>query len=495
MNEALQSLRGLQKKLYALNYSGAVIGYDDATVAPPDSWPGRGEAVSVLSGMLYELLASPRTAELLDEARRGPLSEVEAAELDELQRQCDEVCKIPAEEYAAFAKLANDSQNAWVKAKRANDFGAFAPYLEQVVAYCRRAAGYLAPDKAPYDVWLDRYERGLTMQQADQFFDALQTALVPLVAKVVKAKPPRTDFLSQNWPLEQQRQLSDHLMQLMTVDRGHCTIGESEHPFTSEFYRGDVRITTHYHPGDMASSLFSVVHESGHALYELHIGEELAYTCLSGGASMGLHESQSRLFENYIGRSEGFIHALWPKLNELFCAQLAGVSEQELYRAVNYVQPSLIRTEADELTYCLHILVRYRLEKQLINGSLAVKDLPDAWNREMREVLGVEVPDDAHGCLQDIHWSMGELGYFPSYALGTAYAAQIMAAMRRELDVDRLTQQGELAPIVAWLADHIWKYGKSKSPRWLLENACGAPFDPQYFIDYLTEKYTKLYNL
>ena len=289
--------------------------------------------------------------------------------------------------------------------------------------------------------------------------------------------------------------LSAAVMKLMGIDEGHCVLSESEHPFTTEFYKGDVRITTHYHEDDMASNLYSVIHEGGHALYELHMADRLQYTCLSGGASMGLHESQSRLCENYLGRSLGFIKSLWPTLTELFPTQLAGVTPEAFYKAVNQCQPSLIRTEADEVTYCLHVMVRYELEKRLMDGSLAVKDLPAAWNAQMKELLGVDVPDDAHGVLQDIHWACGDLGYFPSYALGTAYGAQMMASMRKDLDVDALLEAGNWAPITGWLEERIWQYGKEKTPAQLLKNACGGEFDPKFYTDYLVEKYFAIYEL
>ena len=496
MTEAMTQLRRMQHKLFAYNYAMNVIEYDDATVAPAQSSEGRGEALEVLSGAVYALVADPALPALLDQARQGELTEQEAAEVRELQRLYDQTSKIPADEYAAFAKLTGTAQSVWTQAKRTNDFGLFAPYLEQIVETRRRWAAYFDPHKAPYDVWLDQFERGTSMAQLDQFFATLRGRIVPLLQKV-QASPcqPRTDFLQGDWPLEQQRQLSRRVMDLMGVDRDHCILGESEHPFTTEFYKGDVRITTHYFPGDMASSLYSVVHESGHALYELHIADRLKYTCLAGGSTMGVHESQSRLFENYIGRSQGFIHALWPTLTQLFPQQLSGVTEREFYCAVNRAEPGLVRTEADELTYCLHIMVRYEIEKQLMDGSLAVQDLPRAWNERMKEYLGVEVPDDARGCLQDIHWAGGDLGYFPSYALGSAYGAQMIGQMRQQMDLDALLAGGDLAPVEAWLEEHIWQYGREKEPAWLVQNACGGAFDPEYFARYLEEKYADIYQL
>lgn len=496
MNDAMTRLRALQKNLYALQYALNVIDYDASTVAPKEGFAGRGEALEVLTASQYALLADPGLPALLAEARQAGLTGQEAAEVAELQKQYDQVSRIPAAEYAAFAKLTSEAVNVWEKAKAASDFSLFAPYLEQIVAARRRFAAYFDPEKAPYDVWLGQFEKGLTMRQCDEFFAQLKAALQPLIRRIVtEGKAPAAGFLQNAWPLDAQRSLSAYLMRLLGIDPGHCSLGESEHPFTTEFYKGDVRITTHYHESDLASNMYSVIHESGHALYELHIADRLLYTCLAGGASMGLHESQSRLYENYLGRSLPFIRCIWPELTRLFPSQLAGVSAEQFYKAVNQCRPSFIRTEADEVTYCLHVMVRYELEKQLLAGTLAVADLPAAWNAQMKELLGVDVPCDAQGVLQDIHWAGGDLGYFPSYALGTAYGAQMMAKMREELPVDALLERGELAPVNAWLAERIWQYGKEKSPDELLQNACGAPFDPRYYTDYLVKKYSEIYEL
>lgn len=496
MTETMQSLRTLQKKLYAFQFAMNVIDFDANTVAPAESFLGRGEALEVLSSMKYNLITNPELPNLLEKAHSEDLTVQQAAEVAQLQRIYNETCKIPAEEYAAFVKLTTESVNAWVKAKSASDFSIFAPYLEKIVDYRRRFAAYFDPNKAPYDVWLDQFEQGLTMEQCDAFFAQLKSTIQPLVQKITQSgHPVNTSFLQGEWSIAQQKKLSDFVMELLCIDRAHCQIAESEHPFTTEFYKGDVRITTHYHEDDMSSNLYSVIHEGGHALYELHMADRLQYTCLSGGASMGMHESQSRLYENYIGRSLPFIQSIWSKLVELFPEQLANVTAVDFYKAMNQCQPSLIRTEADEVTYCLHIMVRYELEKQLMDGSLSVQELPAAWNAKMKELLGVDVPDDAHGVLQDIHWAGGDLGYFPSYALGTAYGAQMMAQMRKTLDVDSLLQQGDLAPINQWLEERIWQYGKEKTPQQLLENACGAAFDPHYFTDYLVQKYSDIYGL
>jgi carboxypeptidase Taq len=496
MEKSISALRALEKKLYACTYALAVMDYDGCTAAPAQSTEGRAAAAEEIARAQFELLTGPETEQLLLRAAEDAGNAQEKAEVRELNRQREDLCRIPAQEYASFARLCQEAVPVWEQAKHANDFASFAPYLEKIVAARRAQAGYMAPGRNPYEVWLDHYERGLTLAKCDAFFGPVRAAVVPLLTKIEKrGKPVRTDFLDADWPIPQQRELSRKVMELWTIDPAHCTLRETEHPFTSGFWHGDVRITTHYMPRDMVSNLYSVAHEGGHALYELHVDPSLDYTVLAGGSTTGLHESQSRLFENYIGRSRAFVACLWPELCRLFPAQLAGVTQEEFYRAVNRAQPSLVRTEADELTYSLHIMVRYELEKAMLEGSLAVRDLPAVWNRKYQEYLGVQVPDDTRGVLQDIHWATGDIGYFPSYALGSAYGAQAMASLRKKLDVDALVEQGNLAPIVQELTARLWRYGNGKEPAELVRSLCGGAFDPHWFTEYLTKKYRELYEL
>ena len=466
MKPSIIRLRALEKQLYAYLYAMTVIDFDAETVAPEGSADGRAEATEVLSRASFDLLVNDGTAALLKEAAADAETEQERAEVRNLQRQYDEIARIPADEYAAFTKLCSQSVPAWTKAKRTNDFSLFAPYLEKLIAARRAQARYFAPDRDPYEVLLDRYEKGLTIAQCDEFFATLRETIVPLLADIqTRGKAVRTDFLDQEWPIDAQRRVSKKIMELWGLDPAHCYLAESEHPFTTEFWRGDVRITTHYMPRDIFSNLYSVAHEGGHALYELNINPDYDYTVVTHGATMGIHESQSRLFENLVGRSRAFVHYLYPTLKELFPAQLADVSAEEIWRAVNRAEPGLIRTEADELTYSLHIMVRYELEKALMQGTLAVADLPAAWNAKYKEYLGVDVPDDAHGCLQDIHWSMGDIGYFPSYALGSAYGAQALDDLRKTNDFDAQWANGDVEPLKAALEGARLAVGQHEGTR------------------------------
>lgn len=495
MKPSIIRLRALEKQLYAYLYAMTVIDFDAETVAPEGSADGRAEATEVLSRASFDLLVNDGTAALLKEAAADAETEQERAEVRNLQRQYDEIARIPADEYAAFTKLCSQSVPAWTKAKRTNDFSLFAPYLEKLIAARRAQARYFAPDRDPYEVLLDRYEKGLTIAQCDEFFATLRETIVPLLADIqTRGKAVRTDFLDQEWPIDAQRRVSKKIMELWGLDPAHCYLAESEHPFTTEFWRGDVRITTHYMPRDIFSNLYSVAHEGGHALYELNINPDYDYTVVTHGATMGIHESQSRLFENLVGRSRAFVHYLYPTLKELFPAQLADVSAEEIWRAVNRAEPGPIRTEADELTYCLHVMVRYEIEKQLIGGTLEAKDVPAVWAKLYKEYLGIEVPNDRDGCLQDSHWSGGAFGYFPSYALGSAYGAQMLRRMEQDVDVWGAAAKGDLTPITAWLREKVHQYGGLMEPADVVKNACGD-FSAEDYIQYLTRKYTGLYGL
>lgn len=497
VEQAVQEFTALQKKLCALSHASGLLYYDGVTTAPRDTAANRSETLGVLSELQYEASAGERTGELLAflEEHRQELSPVAARACQWMLRDLRKLRKIPVDEYVAFGKLTSDASDVWHRAKEADDWPLFQPYMEKIVETLRRFAGYYDPAKAPYDVWLDEYERGLTREKCDAFFAALRSRLVPLVREIGARPPVSAAPFAGPAPAAAQAKLANWVMGRMGIDRNHCGLGETEHPFTINFTRYDVRITTHYQPDDFTSSLFSVIHESGHALYELHIGEELAYTVLGNGVSMGIHESQSRFYENLLGRSREFCAFLFPQLRELFPERTAGATADDYWRYVNRVQPSLIRTEADEATYCLHIMVRYTLEKALLDGSLAVRDLPGEWNRLYREYLGVEVPSNRAGVLQDSHWSGGSLGYFPSYALGSAYGAQLLARMGETVNVPAAMEKGDFAPVNRWLEENIWRYGCLYEPGELLEKALGAPFDPKYYTDYLEQKYGALYGL
>ena len=497
LNEAVARLDQIEATAAAYGHAMGVLSLDAATAAPLGSAEGRGKTMAVLSNVIYELAASAETRELIDylTEHAGELDPRHRRQVEIRKKGCDQLIRIPQEEYVAYNVLLNGAEGIWRVAKQENDFAAFAPTLEEIVAYNRKFAGYYDADKLPYDALLNEFEEGLTMETLDEFFAKLRAVIVPLVHAISQKEQPDTSWLDQSYPIEGQKQLAKYLMDVIGLDANKCAIAESEHPFTCGFNNHDVRITTHYHECHPTFAMFSTIHEGGHALYELGVEDDYNQTCLTGGASMGIHESQSRFYENIIGRSREFIELIFPKMQEIFPQQLKGVTAEDLYRAVNKAEPSLIRTESDELTYAMHIMIRYEVEKQLIAGTLEVRDVPAEWNRLYKEYLGVEVPSDTEGCLQDSHWSGGMIGYFPSYALGSAYGAQMKHVMEAELGpTSQYIAKGDIATITAWLREHIHRFGNFKKPAAIFEDACGK-FDAKYFAEYLTEKYSKLYNL
>ncbi|MBR3560216.1 MAG: carboxypeptidase M32 [Oscillospiraceae bacterium] len=497
LQEAREKLAEVQHKGAAYNHAVSLIYYDGVTGAPEGVADNRAQTLAVFSEEMYRLSTGKETAELLEylDANRAELSRHEARQIDLMLKDLRMMEKIPLDEYVAFQRLMVQADDVWHKAKESNDWALFEPVLEKVFDYHKKIAAWCAPDKPPYDYWLDRYEEGLTTERCEAFFAALRERIVPLLKRVL-ARPQLDDsVLHGSFPADRQEAFARRLMDVIGLDRARVGLATTEHPFTTSMGSHlDERITTHYHEDDFSLSMYSVIHEGGHALYDTGSARELAYTVLDGGVSMGIHESQSRFYENIIGRSRAFCEYILPVAAEYF-PELKGRTAEELYRAVNRAQPGLIRIEADELTYALHVMVRFELEKRIFADELAVRDLPAEWNRLYKEYLGVDVPDDKHGVLQDSHWAGGNIGYFPSYALGSAYGAQYLRKMKETVDVDACVRAGDLAPINDWLRERIWQHGCLYRPGELFERAVGEPFDPTVFASYLEQKYTELYQL
>ena len=497
LEQALAKMKELQAAQQAYNHAMGVLSLDGETAAPSASARGRAETMGYLSGVTYQLLVNDEVNEALQTilAHRDQVSPVQARQAELLKEDYDDSVRIPMEEYVAYSSLLTNAGAVWHEAKEKNDYPAFAPYLQQIIDFNRKFAAYKDATKPAYDVLLDGFEKGASTATLDPFFGLLRDKLSPVILEVAGRPAPEDAFLKQRFPLQDQRAFSDRLMQMMGIPRDRCNIGETEHPFTTNFNKWDVRITTNYHEGDVADSLYSVIHEGGHALYELGTADEIQFTNLASGASMGLHESQSRFYENLIGRSLPFCRALLPVMQECFPTQMQGVTAEMLYAAVNKSRPSLIRTAADELTYGQHVAIRYEMEKLMISGDARVEELPAEWNRLYKEYLGVVVPNDREGILQDVHWSGGMLGYFPSYALGSAYGVQMLAAMEKDFDPWGDVEKADLSRITAWLGEKIHRHGRMLTPPALLQNAIGGPFDPECYVQYLTKKFTDLYKL
>ena len=498
LNEALQKFAQLQAKLSAYYHAMSLIYFDGSTTAPKGTAANRGHTLSILSAESYTLSTGDETVALLEylDSQKDQLSEKDARAVYLALRDIREMKKIPMDEYIAYEELMVEADDVWHTAKETSDFALFQPYLERIFETQKRFATYCAPEMHPYNYCLNKYEEGLTMEKCDEFFDALKSRLVPLIAKIGERPQVSNACLFGDFDEGAQEKFSLALMKIMGIDLDHCGLATTEHPFTTSLgSHHDVRITTNYNKEDFSSSMFSVIHEGGHALYDMNSDDDLAYTVLDGGISMGIHESQSRFYENLLGRSREFITYIYPTLAEFFPDEMRGYTADDVYKAVNLVTPSLIRTEADEVTYCLHVMIRYELEKRVMSGELAVCDLPTEWNRLYKEYLGVDVPDDKRGVLQDSHWSGGGIGYFPSYALGSAYGAQLLRKMKETVNVGECLSKGDFAPINEWNREHIWKYGCLIAPNELLRNALGDKFDPFVYTDYLENKFSEIYGL
>jgi carboxypeptidase Taq len=388
--------------------------------------------------------------------------------------------------------LVSRASSVWAKAKENDDFQSFQDTLEKVVTFNKKLVKYLQTDDLKgYDILLDMYEEGMGVKEYDAFFDHLREELVPFVKEVTSA-PKKTysrKLKSATFDKAGQKAFSEYLLDVFGYDQNHGVLKTSAHPFTSGVASVDTRITTHYDEKNVASAIFSTIHEMGHAIYEMQNDPKYDETLLHGGTSLGIHESQSRLYENMLGRSKAFWDTHYDALVNVFPKQLKNVSRDDFFTYINEAKRSLIRIEADELTYALHVMVRYELEKQMINGRLKVADLPKKWNQLMGRYVGKRPKTDKEGVLQDIHWSFGSIGYFPTYALGSAYAAQIYDAMAKDLDIDEAIRSGNIKAINLWLKDKVHRFGASKTPKEIMMHATGKPFDPSYYVNYLKDKF------
>jgi carboxypeptidase Taq len=464
--------------------------WDQQTMMPPAGASVRARHLATGSKLVHDLIVSQELGDLLEELR--PYEESLDYDSDEAslirwtRRDRDKELRVPAELREEQTRAAAEAFPVWVEARRTSDFELFRPYLERNVELRRRYAECFEVDE-PYDALLDDFEPGMKTAEVREVFARLRDGLVPLIAEASKQEIDDS-FLHGHFPLEAQKELEQVVLGRFGFRDGTWRIDPVEHPFATSFGTDDIRMTSRY-PQDELAGIFATMHEGGHALYEHNVSQTLERTPLCRGTSLALHESQSRMFENLVGRSLPWWRWGYPHVRRLFPQQLGSVELEDFHRAINKVQPSLIRIEADEATYSLHIILRFELEQELIEGSVAVADLPRVWDERMDEYLGVEVPDDARGVLQDVHWSRGTIGYFPTYALGNVISVQIWEKVLADVpDLDDHLERGELEPLTDWLREHLWRHGRKFGPEELLERIVGGGLDPEPYLRYLNGK-------
>ena len=496
----LKELTAVINEVADLTYAGALLGWDQQTYMPPGGAGNRGYQLATLAKLGHIKFTDPEVGQMLEDLRPW------AAELDPdsddarmvkvTTRKYEKQTKVPTEWLAEFTKVTSDAQLVWQQSRKENDFAKFQPYLEKIVELRRQYADFFAPYDHVYDPLLDDFEPGLKTADVQEIFNALRPQQVELIKAISESPQVDDSFLHQPFDEFRQEEFGMEVISKYGYDWNRGRQDRSPHPFTTNFGIGDVRITTRFIPDYLGSALFSTMHEAGHAIYEQGSAPELDRTLLVGGTSLAVHESQSRLYENILGRSYDFWTYFYGRLQELFPSQLSGVDLDSFYKGINKVEPSLIRVEADEATYNLHIMLRLELEIALMEGSLEVKDLPEAWNSRVEEYLGLTPPNDSDGVLQDVHWSAGYIGYFSTYALGNLVSAQLWEKVNEDIPgLENQIRRGEFDALTGWMREKIHRHGSKFEPQELVERVTGSKIDPAPYMRYLTAKYTDVYGL
>lgn len=500
MEERLQRLREILAEIYDLEHVINLLEWDQQTYMPAGGDEDRSYQRATIARLAHQRWTNDETRRLVEDLS-SRLDEM-GAESDSAglvrfaQHQVGKRTRVPESFVAEQTRASVLAHDAWVRARKESDFAAFQPYLERVVDLRRQYAGYFAPYQHVYDPLLDDFERGMKTAEVQQIFAALRPQQVTLIQAISQRPQVEDRFLHGEYSEQGMWNYAVEAISRIGYDWKRGRMDRAAHPFSIDFSIDDVRITTRFVSSLPFSLLFGTLHEAGHAMYEQGVDPKLRRSPLAGGASMALHESQSRMWENLIGRSLPFWKFFFPRLKEAFPTQLGNVDLLAFYRAINKVQPSFIRVEADEATYNLHIMLRLELEIALMEGSLAVKDLPEAWNTRMQETLGLTPPSHALGVLQDVHWSSGLIGYFPTYALGNLVSAQLWEAVQREIpDLESLMEHGEFSPLLSWLREKIHRHGTKYEPQTLIQQVTGSKIDPQPYMRYLEGKFGKIYGL
>jgi carboxypeptidase Taq len=500
MVDKLNRFKELLAEVFDLNAAAALLGWDEQTYMPKGGAEERGEALATLSRLAHIRFTSDEVGALIDDlkpmvAQLDPDSD-DARLVRVVERQYRKLVKVPERWVSEFARATSVAHHAWIEARGRKDFKHFQPYLEKNVELRREYASFFAPYQHVYDPLLDDHEPGLTTAEVQAIFDQLRPQQVALIREIAARPPVDDSFLRKPYPEQPQWDFGVEVITRFGFDWNRGRQDKSAHPFTTSFGLGDVRITTRFEEHLGTAALLSTMHEGGHALYDQGYAPSLRRTPLASGASYAVHESQSRLWENLVGRSHEFWEHFYPRFQAIFSTYLGNVSLEQFYRAINKVEPSLIRVNADEATYNLHIMLRMELEIALMEGSLSVADLPEAWNERMRDYLGLTPPDVALGVLQDVHWSGGSIGYFPTYALGNLISVQLWEKAQADIpDLRDQIRQGRFDGLLGWLRENVHRHGAKFEPQELVERATGSKIDPQPYLRYLRNKFGQIYGL
>jgi carboxypeptidase Taq len=496
VNPAFAELLRRLGELQDLEKAGHVLGWDEETKMPPLGAEARAEQRATVARIAHELQTAPGLGELLEELRpfeqEQPYESFEAALIRVSRCDFEKASRVPADLRADLSRLASRGYRAWLQAREQQDYDVLLPYLEQGLELRRRYVECFAPYDDPYDPLLDIYEPGMKTAEVEPIFDRLRDALVPLIRACAESGRVDDSSLRGHFPRDAQRRFSLDLLERWGMDRAAWRLDDTVHPFMTCFSPSDIRLTTNFHE-DSLHGVLSCLHEFGHGIYERNVDPRFARTPLAEGVSSAFHESQSRLWENLVGRNLATWRFFYPQLQEAFPERFADVSLETFHRALNKVEPTMRRVDADEVTYCLHIILRFELERAMLAGELDLRDLPDAFDAKMRDYLGLQPPDVTSGALQDAHWSDLTFGYFPTYALGNVVSVQLWE--RAEADLGNLEEQferGEFAPLREWLAEHVYRWGRTFTPQDLLRRATGSTLDPEPYLRYLQRKLNEL---
>ncbi|HNU23089.1 MAG TPA: carboxypeptidase M32 [Mesotoga sp.] len=497
--ELIDQLKQEYSEISYLQNAAALMVWDLRTYIPPKGAENRAEALGYVSTLAFKKAVSDEFGALLSQlnerATQEGLTDDEKAMVRVATKAYKRARSIPPELHHRFSVLTSKSERVWERARKENSFSSLEPYLEEIVDLSREMAELYGYEENPYDALLEGYEEGMTARKLRKVIEPLKSELIPFVKKILdKGTHPDTSILQGMFSKRAQEKLSRRALKFIGYDFDAGRLDETVHPFTIGIGVNDVRVTTKYVIEEFTPSLFGSIHEGGHAIYEQGLPISLKDTPIYGACSLGIHESQSRMMENIVGRSKEFLSFFYPQIQKAFPSNFRSVSLGDFYRAVNNVKPSLIRIEADEVTYNFHIMVRFELEEALMKGDLKVSELPAAWNAKMREYLGIEPESNRDGVLQDIHWPSGMIGYFPSYMLGNLYAAQMYAKARQDIpNLEKRIEKGDVLALVDWLRKNIHAVGRKHEPERLLKVATGKELDSSYFLKYVIDKYSEIY--